>query len=91
MNRSDFVFFDGTSIIDYLSSFMRQNEQGWEDEQANEQARAIFTTICLHGGIEVGTRECDWLLEKLYRETGLTESDVSIEQFKEFMVSLIRY
>ena len=58
-------------LIDYLKMFMIQSY--WEDDNTSEQARAIFTTICLVGGIDADTSECDAILAHLYVKAAMDE------------------
>lgn len=70
----------------YLFAFTVENE--WNDEKVQKQARALFTTLCFVGNIDVDTVECDRILNDLYLESTLEES-VDFEEFDLFMCELI--
>lgn len=53
-----------------------------------EQARAIFTTICLVGNIDADTRPCDEMLATLYWRAALEEI-IDYDDFEKFMIELI--
>lgn len=80
-------------LIDYLESFMMESdwtEGNMEEQNFNtaEQARAIFTTICLIGNIDADTSVCDNMLLHLYDRT-IGENIMSYDEFEGFMVELI--
>lgn len=79
-------------LIEYLKNFLIETED-WNDNNIKEQARSIFTTICLVGNIDADTAECDLLLASLYDEylvpfPELYNSD-EYEDFKSYMLELI--
>jgi hypothetical protein len=79
-------------LIKYLKDFLIESE-GWDDFNIKEQARSIFTTICLIGNIDADTAECDILLSSLYDEyimpfKELYNSD-EYENWKSYMIELI--
>ena len=73
-------------LLNYLIDYMIQ--ENWENKNVNEQARAIFTTICCIGNIKAGTKECDEILSTLYWRSAL-EYLIEYEEFEDFMLKLI--
>ena len=73
-------------MFDYLKSFMI--ESYWEDA-AKEQSRAIFTTICFMGNIDVDTSTCDNLLHELWSAAAIGDLGVDCDEFEDYMVELI--
>ena len=73
-------------MFDYLKSFMI--ESYWEDA-AKEQSRAIFTTICLMGNIDVDTSTCYNLLHELWSAAAIGDLGVDYDEFEDYMVELI--
>lgn len=74
-------------IFEYLENFMIQNN--WLDEYTPKQARAIFTTICLVGNIDIDTAACDNMLLELYNKADIETIDISYDDFESYMVELI--
>lgn len=70
----------------YLEQFLIQNN--WDDEYAKEQARAIFTTVCLMENIDADTAECDGILAHLFVKAAIDDI-VSYDEFENYMVKLI--
>lgn len=70
----------------YLFRFMKSSE--WGDEKVPKQARALFTTLCFVGNIDVDTAECDRILNDLYWESALDEL-IDYDEFDLFMCELI--
>lgn len=75
------------ALLRYLEQFMVQTN--WDDENAPEQIRAIFTTLCFIGHIDADTKECDDILFTLYSKADISELDISYEDFTNFMLTLI--
>ena len=75
-----------SEIRKYLEQFLIQNN--WDDSYTKEQARAIFTTICLVENIDADTAECDGILVHLYIKAGIDEL-CSYDEFDNYMVELI--
>lgn len=73
-------------LYNYLRSFMLESE--WNNWNTAKQCRAIFTTMCLVGNIDVDTSGCDNMLIYLYNETGM-EDIMNYDDFEMFMVELI--
>ena len=73
-------------LFNYLKSFMI--ESGWHDGNTAEQARAIFTTLCFVGNVDVDTAECDNMLLILYNECDM-EDLVGYDDFEAYMIELI--
>lgn len=73
-------------LFDYLKSFMIGSN--WNEGNTPEQAKAIFTTLCFVGNIDVDTMECDNMLLKLYNECDM-EYFVDYDEFEAYMVELI--
>ena len=65
----------------YLYSFLKQNN--WENKYTREQARAIFTTICLYG--DIYPREADRIMRNAFQLTGLDNQDI----FENYMYGII--
>ena len=61
----------------------------WDDTNIKEQARAMFTTICIMEDLEADTNVCDNMLLELYTSSALEELDISYEEFENFMVKHI--
>lgn len=74
-------------IFDILKDFMIQNY--WDNKNVKEQARAMFTTICVIGEIEADTNICDNMLLELYNSSALADIDESYDEFENFMVKHI--
>lgn len=79
-------------LIEYLKDFLIQNN--WCDKYTKEQARAIFTTICLTENIDADTAESDEILAYLYDEADVVEVIEFDEladygSFKSYMLELI--
>ena len=74
-------------LFNYLKSFMIQNY--WDNENVKEQARAMFTTICVVGEIEADTNICDNMLLELYESSALADIDENYNEFEEFMIEHI--
>ena len=70
-------------ILEYLEQFMFHTN--WDDENTPEQARSLFTTICLMENIDADTSECDKILSHLYWLSELEEI-IEYEDFVNFMV-----
>ena len=70
----------------YLEQFLIQNN--WDDEYAKEQARAIFTTVCLMENIDADTSKCDSILAHLFVKAAIDDI-VSYDEFENYMVKLI--
>ena len=73
-------------LFDYLKSFMIGSN--WNEGNTPEQAKAIFTTLCFVGNIDVDTSECDNILLELYYDAEM-EDIMSYEEFDYFMVEFI--
>ena len=82
MNVSEFE-----KMFSYLKSFMLECE--WEYKPFQEQARAIFTTICLMDNIDADTSTCDNMLMELWSEAALKDAGVDFYEFENYMVGLI--
>ena len=79
-------------LIEYLKDFLIQNN--WCDKYTKEQARAIFTTICLVENLDADTVECDEILVYLYEEAEIVEvidfdEYADYGSFKSYMLELI--
>lgn len=71
-------------LYEELMQLVREYE--WFDTNVKEQARAIFTTICVVWNIEVDTGECDSMLINLYEKAGLK---IDFDDYYNYMVELI--
>lgn len=74
-------------LYSYLKTYVIQNS--WEDEYTRNGARSIFTTICLCCNIDADTAICDQLLAELYQMADIQSTDVSREEFDNFMLEYI--
>ena len=82
----------GMELVEYLKEFLIQNN--WCEKYTKEQARAIFTTICLTQDIDADTAECDNILSYVYEESYIVEvidfdEFAMYGDFKKYMISLI--
>ena len=80
------------NMIEYLKNFLIQND--WCEKYTKEQARSIFTTICLMENIDADTAECDEILSYVYDESDVVETIEFDElatygSFKNYMIELI--
>lgn len=73
-------------LYDFLENFMIQ--ENWDDINVPEQARGIFTTICLIGKFEADTSVVDEMLRKTYINSALEEI-LKYEDYITFMLALI--
>lgn len=74
------------NLLEYLKRFLFQNS--WMDEHISEQARSIFTTICLIENIDADTSSCDNMLSEIYLDAML-KTVIQYEDFMSFMLELI--
>lgn len=74
-------------LYEYLENFADCNAD-WDNRNALEQARAIFTTICLVGNFDADTNIVDEMLKRLYFAAQL-EGIMEQEKFENFMVEHI--
>ena len=79
-------------LLNYLERFLMQNN--WDDKYTKEQARSIFTTICLVENIDADTAECDGILAHLYVKAEIDElcsfdDEGDEDSFYNYMVELI--
>lgn len=70
-----------------LKQFLIYNN--WLDNNVPEQARAIFTTICIINEWEVDTAQTGILLMELYEQADIESVDISYTEFESFMYELI--
>lgn len=73
-------------LYEQLITLVTENE--WFDINVKEQARAIFTTICIVWNIEVDTGEYDSMLINLYEKANL-KSVVDYTDYDNYMAELI--
>ena len=78
MNKKEYLNY----IIDYAIS------AGWEDWNAKDQIRALFTSWCLIFHIDADTLECDIALRQIYYDGELKEL-VDWNNYEPFMVELV--
>lgn len=71
-------------LYNALEDYMIRHE--WD--YIAEQARAMFTTICIMNGIESDEEECDGMLRKLYDKSAM-EFVMGYDEFVDYMVELI--
>ena len=74
-------------MFDFLKEFMLCNS--WDNGNVPQQAMAMFTAICVMGDIEADTSGCDNLLWELYRDCAMEDTEMSYDEFVNFMVGLI--
>ena len=79
-------------LIEYLKQFLIQND--WCERYTKEQARAIFTTLCLMNNIDADTAECDNILSYIYEEADIIETVdfdeyATYNAFENYMLELI--
>lgn len=79
-------------MIEYLKNFLIQND--WCEKCTKEQARSIFTAICLFYNIDADTAECDEILSYVYDASDIVETIEFDEladygSFKNYMLELI--
>lgn len=77
-----------SDLYKYLRQFMISCN--WLDEHIPEQARSIFTTICLFENIDADTEACSSMLLDLYKAADTGSVDVGHISFKAFMIANIR-
>lgn len=79
-------------LIEFLRNFLIQND--WCEKYTKEQARSMFTAICLFCNIDADTAECDEILSYVYEEAEIVETIdfdeyAAYGSFKSYMVELI--
>lgn len=72
--------------LNLLESFMIT--ENWYNENVPEQARAIFTTLCIIGEIEADTLQADNILKDLYKKAAM-DSLTEYDEFENYMYKLI--
>lgn len=77
------IFVDN---LDLLKNFMIT--ENWDYNNVPEQARAIFTTICIIGDIQADTSQGDNILKDLYHISAL-EDLIEYDEFESFMYELL--
>ena len=75
------------AVYKHLKSFMIQSN--WLDNNTPEQARAMFTSICLMGDISPDTSVCDNMLLELYNDSNMESVDISYDDFDFYMCELL--
>lgn len=83
---------NSVNLVEYLKDFLIQNN--WCEKYTKEQARAIFTTICLTQDIDADTAECDNILSYVYDASDIVEvlefDDLAtFSAFQSYMIGLI--
>ena len=71
-------------LFTFLKDFIESNE--FDFDVIGEQARSIFTTICIVNNIDADTNICDYILMSLYEVLDKNEIDYSYESFEGFMI-----
>lgn len=61
----------------------------WLNINTQEQARALFTALCIIGGVEADTSVCDNMLLELYNDLGTQNIDIRYNDFENFMIGLM--
>lgn len=76
----------GKFLVKYLADFMVQNN--WDLLNIREQARALYTSICMVENLEADTYPADTILIELYYGACVNEL-MPLAAFQEFMYELI--
>ena len=71
-------------MFEWLKSFMIENY--WYHSHVPQQARSIFTTMCLLFDIAADTFECYSMLQELWTCTGVDKIGIDYDGFENFMV-----
>ena len=74
-------------MFEWLKSFMIENY--WYDSHVPQQARSIFSTICMVWNIDADTADCDWMLNELWTCAGVDEIEIDYDEFENFMLAWI--
>lgn len=78
-----------TAVIIYKWLKIFINHSDWININMQEQARALFTTLCIIGDVEADTSICDNMLLELYNNLGTQNIDIQYNDFENFMVGLM--
>lgn len=73
-------------LKEYLRIFLIQNN--WDYPNVPDQARSIFTTICLLDDIHADTLQCDTLIKELFDIADMKEV-IEYDDFESYMIGLI--
>lgn len=79
-----YYYIDGDNLFKYLKNFIEDNE--FDFDVIGEQARSIFTTICIINNIDVDTDICDYIIRSLYAILNEKDIGYSYELFEGFMI-----
>ena len=82
----------GMELVEYLKDFLIQSD--WCETYNKEQARAIFTTICLTQNIDADSSKCSDILSYVYDASDIVEvlefdEYATFSSFVSYMVGLI--
>ena len=77
MSKEEFLNY----IIDFAVDTL------WDDLKRREQLRALITSWCFIFGIDADTKECDDVLEVIYRKV-LMEPVIDFDELEKYMVEL---
>lgn len=77
------------AVIIYKRLKLFINHSDWLNINTQEQARALFTTLCIIGGMEADTSVCDNMLLELYNDLGTQNIDIRYNDFENFMIGLM--
>lgn len=72
-------------LYSFLKNFMIT--EYWNDVNVSEQARGIFTTICLIGKFEADTYLVDEMLRKTYIKADMEE----IMEYEDYIQFMLKY
>lgn len=75
------------TIYKQLKRFI--NHSDWFNINTQEQVRALFTALCIIGGVEADTSVCDNILLELYNGLCTQNIDMQYGDFENFMVGLM--
>lgn len=79
--------YNKQKMFEWLKSFMIENY--WYDSHTPQQARSIFSTICMVWNIDADTAECDSMLNELWTFACVDEIEIDFNEFYNFMVAWI--
>lgn len=84
--------WEAESVLGYLMRFLKAN-QGTDSSLdvrcVREQARALFTTVCMMGNIDADTAACDRILAQMWEAVSKDGHFTDREYFFNYMLELI--
>ena len=76
------------AIYEHLKRHMIESDFIY-DEYALDQARALFTSLCVIGDISPDTSACDNMLLELYEDSDMESIDEPYDNFNAYMCELL--